>query len=144
MTTFVACQGWSEFRQQSWSRWRRSRVDGNIDCNTADLDNVSTLDTLNRDELENIEIMKIETEIKKWGNSLALRVTGIMAELPKFTAGTKVVVEVTEEGIVVKPAAKEKPKLRLTFTESELLADMTPAKAHADELAEPVGTEFGE
>ena len=101
--------------------------------------------------------MKIETEIKKWGNSLALRVTGVMAELPKFTAGTKVVVEVTEEGIVVKPAAKEKPKLRLTFTESELLADMTPAKAHfyegprrnlakahADELAEPVGTEFGE
>ncbi len=88
--------------------------------------------------------MKIETEIKKWGNSLALRVTGIMAELPKFTAGTKVVVEVTEEGIVVKRAAKQKGKLRLPFTESELLADMTPKKAHADELAEPVGTEFGE
>ena len=28
--------------------------------------------------------MKVESEIKKWGNSLALRVTGIMADIPNF------------------------------------------------------------
>ena len=39
--------------------------------------------------------MKVESEIKKWGNSLALRVTGIMAELPNFKDGTKVIVEVS-------------------------------------------------
>jgi antitoxin MazE len=88
--------------------------------------------------------MKIESEIKKWGNSLALRVTGMMAELPKFTAGTKVIVEVSEEGIVVKPATVQKPKLRLPYTESALLADMTPQAAHADELAEPFAAETGE
>ena len=88
--------------------------------------------------------MKVETEIKKWGNSLALRVTGVMAELPRFTAGTKVIVEVTEEGIVVKPAARQKARFRLPYTEGELLAGMTPAKAHADELAQPVGPEVGE
>jgi antitoxin MazE len=51
--------------------------------------------------------MQIETEVKKWGNSLALRITGIMAELPGFREGTKVVVDVSEDGTVVKPLAKK-------------------------------------
>ena len=87
--------------------------------------------------------MKIESEIKKWGNSLALRVTGVMAELPKFTAGTKGIVEVSEEGIVVKPVIKHKGKV-LPYTENALLADMTPENAHSDELAIPVGPELGD
>ena len=33
--------------------------------------------------------MKVETEIEKWGNSLALRVTGVMAEMPGFMEGSK-------------------------------------------------------
>ncbi len=88
--------------------------------------------------------MKIETEIKKWGNSLALRVTGIMAALPQFRAGTKVTVDVTEEGMVVKPAIREKRPLRLLYTEEELLAEITPEKAHADALAQPAGPEIGD
>ena len=88
--------------------------------------------------------MKIESEIKKWGNSLALRVTGVMAELPKFSAGTKVIVEVSEEGIVVKPVIEHKGKARLPYTENALLADLTPEKSHTDELAIPVGPELGE
>ena len=51
--------------------------------------------------------MKIETEIKKWGNSLALRVTGIMAEIPQFEAGTRVTVDVSSEGLVVKPTIEK-------------------------------------
>jgi antitoxin MazE len=89
-------------------------------------------------------VMKVESEIKKWGNSLALRVTGVMAELPKFAAGTKVLVEVTEEGLVVTPAARQEPAFRLPYRESDLLADITPRTAHADELAEPIGDEAGE
>ena len=86
--------------------------------------------------------MKVESEIKKWGNSLALRVTGIMAELPQFAAGTKVVVEVSEEGITVKPA-KEKPKKpQLPYSEHSLLADITPELAHAEDLASPLPGEF--
>ena len=89
-------------------------------------------------------VMKVETEIKKWGNSLALRVTGIMATLPKFEAGSKVIVDVTDEGFMVKPATRRKDGFRFPYTESELLADLTPEKVHADELAELRASEFGD
>jgi antitoxin MazE len=88
--------------------------------------------------------MKVESEIKKWGNSLALRVTGIMAELPNFEDGTKVIVEVSEEGIMVKPMPSPGRKRQLPYTEQELLADLTPQSAHADELAAPLAIEMGE
>ena len=81
--------------------------------------------------------MRVNAEIKKWGNSLALRVTGTMAELPKFKAGTKVTVDLSREGIVVKPVAKKREGFRFPYTESALLAGMTPDKAHADALAKP-------
>ena len=88
--------------------------------------------------------MKVETEIKKWGNSLALRVTGVMATLPEFKAGTRVVVDVTDEGLVVKPATRKKDRFHFPYTESELLADLTPETAHADELAKITAHEFGD
>ena len=88
--------------------------------------------------------MKVESEIKKWGNSLALRVTGIMADLPNFRDGTKVIVEVSEEGIMVKPVHSRRGRLRLPYAEEELLADLCPETAHADELAIPLAAERGE
>jgi len=88
--------------------------------------------------------MKVESEIKKWGNSLALRVTGIMADLPNFRDGTKVIVEVSEEGIMVKPVHSRRGRLRLPYSEEELLADLCRKTAHADELATPLATEIGE
>ena len=88
--------------------------------------------------------MKVETEIKKWGNSLALRVTGVMATLPEFKVGTRVVVEVTDEGLVVKPATRKKDRFHFPYTESELLADLTPETVHADELTNIAAYEFGE
>ena len=88
--------------------------------------------------------MKVESEIKKWGNSLALRVTGIMAELPRCEAGTPVIVEVSEEGIMVKPIKKEKKKPRLPYSEKDLLQGLTPETAHADALATPSTHEIGE
>ena len=87
--------------------------------------------------------MRVNAEIKKWGNSLVLRVTGVMAELPKFKAGTKVTVDVSSDGIFVKPGSKKREVLRFPYAESALLAGMTPEKAHADALATPVGTEVG-
>ena len=88
--------------------------------------------------------MKVQSEIKKWGNSLALRVTGVMAEIPKFEAGTRVIVEVTEEGIMVKPAAKQKEIRELPYSEASLLDGLTPETAHADALAIHTDDEFGE
>ena len=87
--------------------------------------------------------MRVEAEIKKWGNSLALRVTGVMADLPKFKVGTRVTVDVSSEGIVVKPAVRKSGTFRFPYTEGALLAGMTPEKAHADALANPMGLESG-
>ncbi len=88
--------------------------------------------------------MKVESEIKKWGNSLALRVTGIMADIPNFKDGTKVIVEVSEEGIMVKPVRSPGRKPQLPYSEKELLADLNPETAHADELATPLAKELGD
>ena len=39
---------------------------------------------------------------------------------------------------------RSKDSYRFPYTESELLADLTPEKAHADELAKPTLPEFGD
>ncbi len=89
--------------------------------------------------------MHIEAEIKKWGNSLALRITGAMAEIPHLKAGTKVDIEVKKEALIIKPVrVKNKRKLTLPFEEKQLLLQLTPALAHADELATPTALEIGE
>ena len=87
--------------------------------------------------------MQIETEIKKWGNSLALRLSGIMAELPQFQSGTRVTVDVSPEGLVVRRAAGRAGKYQFPYSESELLDGITPSTAHADALAEPSISELG-
>jgi antitoxin MazE len=88
--------------------------------------------------------MKIETEIKKWGNSLTLRVSGVMAELPGFSEGTRVSVDVSEEGLIIKAVPTHVAEPRLPYSEKALLAGLTPETAHADELALPTGAELGE
>ena len=86
--------------------------------------------------------MKVRTEIKKWGNSLALRVSGPMTTVPDFSAGDPVTVDVSERGLVVKPANPRREPL--IYAESELLASLTPDTAHADELARLTDLEFGD
>ena len=91
-----------------------------------------------------VMLMRVQSEIKKWGNSLALRITGAMAEVPQFSDGTKVIIEVNEDSLVIKRATKQKRKLKLPYTEKELLEGMTPYTAHADELAVINSKEMGE
>jgi len=88
--------------------------------------------------------MRVESEIKKWGNSLALRITGVMADVPKFSDGTKVFIEVNKDSLVIKRATEPNKKLKLPYTEKELLEGMTPYTAHADELAVISSKEMGE
>ena len=87
--------------------------------------------------------MRVETEIKKWGNSLALRVIGAMAELPRFEPGTRVTVDVDSEGLVVRRAAGSLRSFRFPESESALLAGMTAENAHAELPADPSGRELG-
>lgn len=84
--------------------------------------------------------MKVEAVIQKWGNGLALRVSGVMREVPHFKVGTKVDVEVNEKGFIVTKHKLQK-KL-LPFTEAQLLKDLTPELMHTDLLAQLLAGEF--
>ena len=86
--------------------------------------------------------MKTHAKIQKWGNGLALRISGIMREIPHFRSGEDVEVEVTAKGFTVR---KAKPKKRrLPLKEAELLKELSPKKAHADLLVSPLTSELGE
>ena len=84
--------------------------------------------------------MIVQTKIQKWGNGLALRVSGIMREIPHFQENTPVIVEVTKTGFSV--IKKEVTKQKLPFSEQQLLEGMTPDSAHADLLATPLNCEI--
>ncbi|MGQ3888605.1 AbrB/MazE/SpoVT family DNA-binding domain-containing protein [Legionella sp. CNM-1927-20] len=76
--------------------------------------------------------MKIHTKIQKWGNGLALRISGPMREIPHFKEGTEVDVEITEEGFTVVKSTKRK---HFPFKEADLIKGLSAETAHADLLA---------
>lgn len=86
--------------------------------------------------------MNVQAKIKKWGNSLALRLSGPMVTLPHFKENMLVDVHITEEGIEIKPASAHKK--RLPFSENDLLEGLTAKRGHADELVTPTKKELGE
>ena len=85
--------------------------------------------------------MKFETEIKQWGNSLALRISGAMAQEPMFSKGVVVIVETSEGQMTIKPKAIPK-RFSLPFNESELVNGLTADNTHANELATITVKEF--
>jgi antitoxin MazE len=86
--------------------------------------------------------MVVKTEIKKWGNSLALRLSTVMAGVSWLTEGTLVEVEATKEGLTIRPVRGKPGQQALTYSEGSLLADLTPEHAHANDLADVSGNEL--
>lgn len=85
-----------------------------------------------------------EGTVQPWGNSLGLRITRPMGELAHLTKGSKVEIEITEQGLLVKPAKKKTARLVLPYTEAELVRGLSAAKAHADALPTLLPSELGE
>jgi len=77
----------------------------------------------------------VHAKIQKWGNGLALRVAGIMRDIPKFQSDTPVDVEVFNDGFTVRMAQPQRKAWQLPYTEAELLDGLSVINAHADELA---------
>lgn len=75
--------------------------------------------------------MLVRAYIQKWGNSLALRITGPVRTIPKFKVGMEIDTQVSEEGVNVRPVHQPQ-RFKLHFTESDLLNGLTPRKAHAE------------
>lgn len=71
--------------------------------------------------------MLVNTKIQKWGNGLALRVSGLLRDIPHFQSGYEVQIEVNEQGFVVK---KVKPSRQvLLFSEDEIIKGLNPDHA---------------
>lgn len=85
--------------------------------------------------------MKIQTTIQRWGNSLAIRITGPLRTIPHFTANMPIEIEVNEQGLMIHPILSKKRKL-LVFNEAQLLKGLTAKKAHADEIEDIHHQEF--
>ncbi len=86
--------------------------------------------------------MQVHAKIQKWGNGLGLRVSGMMRDIPNFTEGAEVDVDITEFGLTIRKSQPKK-QVALCYTEAQLLAGLTAEMAHADLLAKPLRGEMG-
>jgi antitoxin MazE len=84
--------------------------------------------------------MKVHTTIQKWGNSLAIRITGPLKTIPHFSANMPIEIEVTENGLTIQPITKKRKVL--LFNEKQLLKGLTANTAHADEIVDVQHREF--
>ena len=85
--------------------------------------------------------MIVHTKIQKWGNGLALRVGGVIRDIPHLEEGTEVEVEIFAEGFSVRKRLPQQIKL-FPYSESQLLQGLTQELAHADLLANPLSNEL--
>lgn len=86
--------------------------------------------------------MKVQSTIQKWGNSLALRLTGPIKTIPHFENNMQVNIEIEEGYIKIYPV-KEDVKT-LPFSEKDLLKDLDSKTAHAECLAHVKIKEMGD
>jgi antitoxin MazE len=87
--------------------------------------------------------MQIESNIQRWGNSLAVRLSGMARTVPKFEEGMPITIEILDDGIYIRKVTPKPAIAWLLFTEAELLSGLTPYLAHADETASLSADEWG-
>lgn len=80
--------------------------------------------------------MRAQATLLKWGNSVALRLSGNLKTIPNFEVGDTVDIDISEQGLVIQKVVK-KP-----LTEESLLAGLTAYTAHADERSDPTEREI--
>jgi len=87
----------------------------------------------------------MQTEIKRWGNSAAVRLSSKILAAASLGVNSPITINVKGKKIVIEPFVKQTDKrLKLPFSESMLLAGLTPETVHADELAEITSVELGD
>ncbi len=78
----------------------------------------------------------MHTEIKRWGNSAAVRLSSKLLAATQLEINSSISIEVEDNKIIIQ-AAPEQPgkRLSLPFNEEMLLVGLTPGTVHADEIA---------
>jgi antitoxin MazE len=78
----------------------------------------------------------METVIKKWGNSLAVRLNSAEMKVARFGLEQRVTITATKGRIVIEPADK------IEFKLEDLVAGITPENSHqAVDFGGPLGRE---
>jgi antitoxin MazE len=81
-------------------------------------------------------MIKEQAILGSWGNCVGLRITGNLRKIPQFSAGEVVDIEISENGLSI--LKKKSP----SYSEMELLADLTTFNSHADELVTLIPAEL--
>jgi len=87
----------------------------------------------------------MQTEIKRWGNSAAVRLSSKVLAAASLEVNSPITINVKGKRIIIEPVVIQTDKrLKLPFSESMLLAGLTPETVHADELAAVTSVELGD
>jgi antitoxin MazE len=87
----------------------------------------------------------MRSEIKRWGNSAAVRLPRKLLAEARLEVSSPVSIAVKGKKIIIEAEITPRPKrLRLPFTETDLISSLSPETAHADELAIPLDSEIGD
>jgi|SaaInl5LU_22_DNA_1037371.scaffolds.fasta_scaffold34536_3 antitoxin MazE len=86
----------------------------------------------------------MQSQINKWGNSAAVRIpASVLAELGLSVHST-IDIQVDNGKIIIEPLDSTITRLKLPYSEAELLAGLDENTAHADAVAAPLSSEWGE
>jgi antitoxin MazE len=87
----------------------------------------------------------MQTKIKRWGNSAAVRLPSKILAAASLEVNSPITVIVKGKKIIIEPVVEQTDKrFKLPFSESMLLAGLTPETVHADELAAVTSVELGD
>jgi antitoxin MazE len=87
----------------------------------------------------------MRSQIKRWGNSAAVRLPGKLLAEARIEADSPITLSVEGRKIIIE--ANTEPladRLRLPFSETDLINSLNAETAHADELAIPLDSETGD
>lgn len=76
--------------------------------------------------------------VKKWGNSLAVRLPKGLADACHISDGTSVEIRETPAGLLLKPIGRKRPRVKL----KDLLAHCKGPNPHREVFSAPVGREI--
>lgn len=85
----------------------------------------------------------MQTEIKRWGNSAAVRLPSKILAQANLDVSSPIRIGVKSGKIVIEAEPQTVRKVNLPFSEADLLRGLDSHRAHADELAEPSSSEVG-
>ena len=85
----------------------------------------------------------MQSEIKRWGNSAAVRIPSKILAQANLDVSSPISIEVKAGKIVIGADVNTKRKVNLPYSEAFLLEGLDAHSAHADELAQPSITELG-